>query len=118
VRTSLWRQDLLRTQLRPSCGCGVGQCKIMVPMIAVTKNCVRWRAILDEERAALGVSDEDRAGSPWWRRGLGHFRRPDRGRGGSSVDRTNDLTSTFWHGSPATPSSTPGSEGLHPASCV
>jgi phosphoenolpyruvate-protein phosphotransferase len=58
VRTSLWREDLLRTQLRAILRVRpLGQCRIMVPMIAVVEELRAVRAILDEERAALGVTE-------------------------------------------------------------
>ncbi|MES1198628.1 MAG: phosphoenolpyruvate--protein phosphotransferase [Pseudomonadota bacterium] len=57
VRVSLWRPHLLRAQLnailrvRPA-----GQCKIMVPMIADLSELRAVRAMLEECKAALGVT--------------------------------------------------------------
>lgn len=64
VRTSLWREDLLRTQLRAILRVSpLSQCKIMVPMVAVADELRAVRAILDEERAAMGVSEEVELGA-------------------------------------------------------
>jgi phosphocarrier protein FPr/phosphocarrier protein len=58
VRTSLWREDLLRTQLRAILRVRpLGQCKIMIPMVATADEMRAVRAILDEERAALGMAE-------------------------------------------------------------
>jgi phosphocarrier protein FPr/phosphocarrier protein len=58
VRTSLWRQDILRTQLRAILRVRpLGQCRIMLPMVATADELRAVRAILDEERAALGVAE-------------------------------------------------------------
>ena len=57
VRTSLWRPDLLRAQLRAILRVSpTGVCKIMVPMVASVDELVAVRAMLDEERRALGVT--------------------------------------------------------------
>jgi phosphocarrier protein FPr/phosphocarrier protein len=56
VRVSLWRPELLRQQLRAILRVRpLGQCKIMVPMVAELAELRAVRAILDEEKAALGV---------------------------------------------------------------
>jgi phosphocarrier protein FPr/phosphocarrier protein len=58
VRVSLWRPDLLATQLRAILrGVPSTQCRIMVPMIASLSELRQVRAILNEARAALGMSD-------------------------------------------------------------
>ncbi len=57
VRVSLWRPDLLRTQLRAILRVRpAGQCKIMVPMIAEIDELRAVRAMLDEVIAELGVT--------------------------------------------------------------
>jgi phosphocarrier protein FPr/phosphocarrier protein len=64
VRVSLWRPHLLKTQLRailrvrPPRGQKGGQCKIMVPMIASLDELRAVRAMLDEARRELGVTDK------------------------------------------------------------
>jgi phosphoenolpyruvate-protein phosphotransferase len=56
VRTSLWRPELLRTQLRAILRVRpLGACKIMVPMVASVHELIAVRAMLDTERRALGV---------------------------------------------------------------
>jgi phosphocarrier protein FPr/phosphocarrier protein len=56
VRVSLWRPELLRQQLRAILRVRpLGQCKIMLPMVAELAELRAVRAILDEEKAALGV---------------------------------------------------------------
>jgi phosphocarrier protein FPr/phosphocarrier protein len=56
VRTSLWRPDLLRTQLRAILRVSpAGVCKIMVPMVSSVDELIAVRAIVDEERLSLGV---------------------------------------------------------------
>jgi phosphocarrier protein FPr/phosphocarrier protein len=57
VRVSLWRPDLLATQLRAIVrGVPPTQCRIMVPMIASLAELRQVRAALNGARAALGVS--------------------------------------------------------------
>jgi len=57
VRTSLWRPDLLRAQLRAILRVTpVGACRIMVPMVTSVSELAAVRAILDEERLALDVT--------------------------------------------------------------
>jgi len=64
VRVSLWRPHLLKTQLRailrvkPPQGQKGGQCKIMVPMIASLDELRAVRAVLDEAKRELGVTDK------------------------------------------------------------
>ena len=56
VRTSLWRPDLLRTQLRAILRVTpVGACKIMIPMVASLHELAAVRAMLDEEKQTLGL---------------------------------------------------------------
>ena len=56
VRVSLWRPELLRRQLRAILRVRpLGQCKIMVPMVAELEELRAVRALLDEEKANLGV---------------------------------------------------------------
>ncbi len=56
VRVSLWRPELLRQQLRAILRVRpLGQCKIMLPMVAELAEIRAVRALLDEEKAALGV---------------------------------------------------------------
>ena len=58
VRVSLWRPDLLRTQLRAILkGVPAAQCRIMVPMIASIDELRAVRRVLDEVRAEFGVTD-------------------------------------------------------------
>src|SRR5262249_9097753 len=58
VRVSLWRPDLLKTQLRailrsvPS-----AQCRIMAPMVASLEELRAVRRVLDEARGELGVRE-------------------------------------------------------------
>ena len=57
VRVSLWRPDLLATQLRAILrGIPPAQCRIMVPMIASLDELRQVRRILDEARADLGIA--------------------------------------------------------------
>ncbi|PTS88140.1 MULTISPECIES: phosphoenolpyruvate--protein phosphotransferase [unclassified Caulobacter] len=58
VRVSLWRPQLLKTQLRAILRVQpVGQCRIMVPMVASLDELRAVRAVLDEARRELGVSE-------------------------------------------------------------
>jgi len=58
VRTSLWRPDLLRTQLRAILRVKpAGQCKIMVPMVASLSELQAVRAVLEEVKAELGHAE-------------------------------------------------------------
>jgi phosphocarrier protein FPr/phosphocarrier protein len=58
VRTSLWRPDLLRTQLRAILRVRpFGLCKIMVPMVASPHELIAVRQMLEAEKAALGVTE-------------------------------------------------------------
>ena len=55
VRTSLWRPDLLRTQLRAILRVSpIGACRIMVPMVTSVDELAAVRVLLDEERRSLG----------------------------------------------------------------
>jgi phosphocarrier protein FPr/phosphocarrier protein len=57
VRTSFWRPDLLRTQLRAILKVTpVGACKIMIPMATGVHEVSAARAMLDQERRALGLT--------------------------------------------------------------
>ncbi len=57
VRVSLWRPELLRTQLRAILRVRPeGRCKIMVPMIADLEELRAVRRLLDEEIADLGFT--------------------------------------------------------------
>ena len=59
VRVSLWRPDLLRTQLRAILrGVPPAQCRIMVPMIVSLEELRAVRQLLDEARADLGIGDQ------------------------------------------------------------
>jgi phosphocarrier protein FPr/phosphocarrier protein len=64
VRVSLWRPHLLKTQLRailrvaPPPGAKAGQCKIMVPMIASLDELRAVRAVLEEAKRELGITDK------------------------------------------------------------
>jgi phosphoenolpyruvate-protein phosphotransferase len=58
VRVSLWRPELLKTQLRAILkAIPPAQCRIMTPMIASLAELRRVRAILDEVRAELGKAE-------------------------------------------------------------
>lgn len=58
VRVSLWRPDLLATQLRAILrGIPPAQCRIMIPMIASLDELRQVRRILDRARAELGIVD-------------------------------------------------------------
>jgi multiphosphoryl transfer protein len=55
VRTSLWRTDLLRQQLRAILGVRpYGQCRILLPMITEVAEIRSVRAMVDEARAEIG----------------------------------------------------------------
>ena len=55
VRTSLWRPDLLREQLRAILGVRpYGQCRILLPMITDVAEIRSIRAMLEEARAEIG----------------------------------------------------------------
>lgn len=55
VRTSLWRPDLLRVQLRAALSiCPADQARIMLPMITDAAEIRTVRNMLDEERRAIG----------------------------------------------------------------
>ncbi|MGH8201970.1 MAG: phosphoenolpyruvate--protein phosphotransferase [Steroidobacteraceae bacterium] len=55
VRTSLWRPDLLRQQLRAILGVRpYGQCRILLPMITDVAEIRSVRAMVEEARAAIG----------------------------------------------------------------
>ncbi len=57
VRTSLWRPDLLRTQLRAILRVDPpGAVKIMIPMVASLDELTAVRAVLEHERAALNIT--------------------------------------------------------------
>jgi phosphocarrier protein FPr/phosphocarrier protein len=58
VRVSLWRPDLLATQLRAILkGVPAAQCRIMVPMIASLDELRQVRRIFDQARTDLGITD-------------------------------------------------------------
>jgi len=58
VRVSLWRPDLLATQLRAILrGIPPAQCRIMIPMISSLDELRQVRRILDAARADLGIAD-------------------------------------------------------------
>ena len=54
VRTSLAWPQLMRTQLRAVLGVPSAHCRILLPMITDLEEITRVRALLDEERRALG----------------------------------------------------------------
>jgi phosphoenolpyruvate-protein phosphotransferase len=55
VRTSLWRPDLLRQQLRAILGVRpYGQCRILLPMITDVAEIRSVRAMVEEARAGIG----------------------------------------------------------------
>ncbi len=63
VRVSLWRPELLKTQLRAILqAIPAAQCRIMVPMIASLTELRRVRAILDEAHAELGLPEPAQLG--------------------------------------------------------
>jgi phosphocarrier protein FPr/phosphocarrier protein len=58
VRVSLWKPELLKTQLRAILRVEPrGQCKIMVPMVADLSDLRAVRRVLDEAKQELGVTD-------------------------------------------------------------
>jgi phosphocarrier protein FPr/phosphocarrier protein len=58
VRVSLWRPHLLKTQIRAILRVRpLGQCKIMVPMIASLDELRAVRAVLDEARREMGIAE-------------------------------------------------------------
>ena len=58
VRVSLWRPHLLKTQLRAILRVRpLGQCKIMVPMVGGLDELRAVRAVLDEAKRELGVTE-------------------------------------------------------------
>ena len=58
VRVSLWRPHLLKTQIRAILRVRpVGQCKIMVPMIASLDELRAVRAVLDEAKREMGIAE-------------------------------------------------------------
>ncbi len=58
VRVSLWRPHLLKTQIRAILRVApLGQCKIMVPMIASLDELRAVRAVLEEAKRELGITD-------------------------------------------------------------
>ncbi|OYX67751.1 MAG: phosphoenolpyruvate--protein phosphotransferase, partial [Caulobacter sp. 32-67-35] len=58
VRVSLWRPHLLKTQIRAILRVRpIGQCKIMVPMIASLDELRAVRAVLDEAKREMGISE-------------------------------------------------------------
>lgn len=57
VRTSLWRPDLLRTQLRAALGVQpAGQVRLLLPMITELSEVRAVRAIIDEIRGESGIT--------------------------------------------------------------
>uniref|UniRef100_B0T4D1 phosphoenolpyruvate--protein phosphotransferase n=1 Tax=Caulobacter sp. (strain K31) TaxID=366602 RepID=B0T4D1_CAUSK len=58
VRVSLWRPHLLKTQLRAILRVKpLGQCKIMVPMIASLDELRAVRAVLEDAKREMGITD-------------------------------------------------------------
>ena len=58
VRVSLWRPHLLKTQLRAILRVKpLGQCKIMVPMIASLDELRAVRAVLEEAKREMGITE-------------------------------------------------------------
>lgn len=58
VRTSLWRPDLLRQQLRAILGVRpYGQCRILLPMITEVAEVRSVRAMVEEARAEIGRNE-------------------------------------------------------------
>jgi phosphocarrier protein FPr/phosphocarrier protein len=58
VRVSLWRPHLLKTQIRAILRVRpLGQCKIMVPMIASLDELRAVRAVLDEAKREMGIAE-------------------------------------------------------------
>ena len=63
VRTSLWRPEVLRTQLRAILRVRpLGVCKIMVPMVTSPHELTAVREMLETEMRALGVTGEIKLG--------------------------------------------------------
>jgi len=59
VRVSLWRPHLLKTQIRAILRVRpLGQCKIMVPMIASLDELRAVRAVLDEAKREMGIIEQ------------------------------------------------------------
>jgi phosphocarrier protein FPr/phosphocarrier protein len=59
IRLGLVRPELLRTQIRAILRVApAGQCRIMLPMVSSIEELRRARAVLEEEKAALGISAE------------------------------------------------------------
>ena len=59
VRVSLWRPHLLKTQLRAILRVKpLGQCKIMVPMVASLDELRAVRAVLDEAKREMGIVEK------------------------------------------------------------
>jgi len=88
IRTSLWRPELLRTQLRALLRVMPrGQCRVLLPMITEAREIREVRAILAEERASLGLAQTLALGimieTPAAALTAGHAR----GRSGLSFDR-------------------------------
>jgi phosphocarrier protein FPr/phosphocarrier protein len=64
VRTSLWRPDLLRQQLRAILGVRpYGQCRILLPMITDVTEIRAVRAMVDEARAEIGRAEPIQLGA-------------------------------------------------------
>ena len=58
VRVSLWRPHLLKTQIRAILRVKpLGQCKIMVPMVASLSELRAVRAVLDEAKREMGIAE-------------------------------------------------------------
>ncbi|WP_426011012.1 phosphoenolpyruvate--protein phosphotransferase [Caulobacter sp. DWR2-3-1b2] len=63
VRVSLWRPHLLKTQLRAILRVKpLGQCKIMIPMIASLDELRAVRALLDETKREMGITERVQLG--------------------------------------------------------
>jgi phosphocarrier protein FPr/phosphocarrier protein len=59
IRASLWRPETLRTQLRAILRVRpLGQCRIMVPMVAVLDELRTVKTMLQEECNALGITEK------------------------------------------------------------
>ena len=58
LRVSLWKPELLRTQLRAILRVQPrGQCRIMIPMVSSVAELIQVRALVDELRAEMGLAE-------------------------------------------------------------
>ena len=113
VRTSLWRPDLLRVQLRAILRVQpAGQCRMLLPMITDTAEIRAVRRMLDEVRRELRHQRLDRSRRDDRDAGRGAARRA-RSRAKSISCRSAPTTSrsTRWRWIAATPSWRTGSTG-------